>query len=115
VSKEGGANQRANFRLEYPPADRPIFQITNVAKLKLEIIDLSEKGMRFACPPGFKAQVGAEIKGTITFHDKKTMQVEGKILRILQDGAYCAAQLSVGVPLAKMMEEQRYILQKYQK
>jgi hypothetical protein len=109
---EGVSNQRNHFRLEYPPADRPSLIIGREAH---EVVDLSEQGIKFLMTKGYKPKVGDQIKGQIKFRDGKTVDVAGKVLRLLTEANQCVLTLTQGLPLPKMMEEQRYLLQKYRK
>jgi hypothetical protein len=103
-------NQRDHFRVEYPKPDRPTIKID---KHSYEVIDLSEKGVKFDCGKTFRPQQNAPLAGTIVFQDKKTCDVVGTVLRYLADKNQCVAILSQGIPLTKMMEEHRMLLKKY--
>ena len=100
-------NQRTHFRLEYPKPDRPTIQIDGTT---FEILDLSEKGCRFAVTSIFSS-AKATIRGTLRFKDGKTCDVVGHILRSTDDS--CVLVLNKGVPLAKMHEEQMILIRKY--
>ena len=104
------ANQRTHFRLEYPQAERPRLKLP---KEEFEIVDLSEKGLKFDCGPRFKPAAGTVIKGTVVFKDGKTCDIVGSVLRLIADKNHCVLTLSKGIPLAKMMEEQRLMIQKF--
>ena len=77
------------------------------------MIDLSEKGLKFDCGPRFRPTDGSVVKGTVVFKDGKTCEIAGTVLRYLIDKRQCVLNLTKGIPLAKMMEEQRLLLQKY--
>lgn len=102
-------NQRTHFRLEYPKPDRPTILIDGST---FEILDLSEQGCRFAVKSIFVSAKQA-IRGTVRFKDGKTCDVVGHILRSTDDS--CVLVLNKGVPLAKMHEEQRIMIRKYQR
>ncbi len=106
------SNNRDFFRLEYPAADRPTIVVSGMT---YEVLDLSEEGVKFAVPSSFKPNPALKIRGTITFKDGKSVDVVGTVLRILErkDKNQCVLTLTSGVPLPKMMEEQRYLLKKY--
>lgn len=108
----GVENKRNHFRLEHPAADRLQLVIGRVAH---EIVDLSANGVKFAMSKGFKPQLHERIKAQIALHDGNTYEVMGKVTRLDEDNNQCVLVLSRGVPLAKMLEEQRYLLQKYLK
>ncbi len=104
------SNQRANFRLDYPKADRPEI---HVEKYRYEVLDLSEKGVKFDCAKTYRPQQNAPLVATVVFQSGKSCQVKGTVLRYLAEKNQCVAVLSQGVPLALMMEEHRKLLQKY--
>ena len=106
------SNKRHHFRLEYPLSDRPEVLIDGE---KHTVVDISEKGMRFALTPKFRGALKSAIKGVITFEDGKQVEVSGTVLRITDDKAHCVVLLTHGVPLAKMMEEQRFLIRKYKR
>lgn len=103
-------NQRENFRLEYPKDDRPQIQIE---KYRYEVLDMSEKGVKFDCGKTYRPQQNAPLNATVIFQDGKTCPVKGTVLRYLADKNQCVATLTQGIPLAKMMEEHRMLLKKY--
>lgn len=103
-------NQRDHFRLEYPQADRPVIQID---KYRYEVLDLSEKGIKFECGKTYRPQQNAPLQGIIIFQDKSTCPVVGTVLRYLAEKNQCVVILTQGVPLPKMMEEHRNLLKKY--
>jgi hypothetical protein len=106
------SNQRNHFRIEYPKADRPRIKID---KTEFEVLDVSEHGIKFAGGGRFRGPPKTLVKGTILFKDGKSCDVVGVVLRHMKDTGDVAVKLSQGVPLAKMMEEQRVLLQKYKR
>lgn len=105
-------NKRNYFRLEYPAADRPQLLIGRVAH---EVVDLSEKGVKFLMTQGFKPKLEERIKAQIKFRDGQVFDVAGKVTRLVEETNQCVLALTRGLPLAKMLEEQRFLLQKYRK
>lgn len=104
--------KRKHFRLEYPKTDRPILAFD---KFKFEILDLAEKGIRFACDKKFVPKASQPIIGKVHFKDGKVVPVSGTVIRFDIDKDACVLQLTQGIPYAKMMEEQLTILRKYNK
>ncbi len=102
--------KRENFRIEYPPAERPKLILPGREYL---VVDLSERGVKFMCDPRVCMRLNDTFKGKILFKDGKHVPVSGTVLRVADDKRSCVASLVEGVPLAKMMEEHRVILQKY--
>lgn len=105
------ANQRDFFRLEYPQPDRPTIEI---AGEKIPVLDVSEQGIKVSSSRRFSFKAKMEIRGRITFLDKSGCDVAGTVLRVLEDGNI-VIQLTTGVPLGKMMEEQRHLIKKYKR
>ena len=107
---ESEENKRRHFRIDYPKPDRPTLIFDN---LKLEILDLAEKGVKFACEGKFKPKPGHPILGKIKFKDGKECAVAGIVLRFDSTRDLCVVTLTKGVPYPKMMEEQLVIIRKY--
>jgi hypothetical protein len=103
--------KRKHFRLEYPKTDCPLIEIDGH---KLQIIDISEHGCRFV-PMTFSPNYNMMYTAIIKFADGTTCKVMGKIVRTEKSRLYCAMQLTQGIPLTKMMEEHRRILQKFKR
>lgn len=100
--------QRAAYRIMYPTADRPRFVVDDRVH---DVIDCSEYGLRFRMTAGARFERGQLVKGVIRFRNGLEQWVEGTVIRI-QDG--CAAlQLSVTVPFAVIIDEQRSLRLRY--
>lgn len=104
------SNQRENFRIEYPAPERPLLRIAGVEH---QVLDLSEKGVKFQITEAFKPAVKVQVMGEIKFKDGKTCRVTGTVLRVDEKNGFAVLALTLGIPLPKMMEEQRYLIQKY--
>jgi len=102
--------KRGHYRLEYPVSDRPSVLINGV---QYEVIDVSEKGLKFKCNNTITPDKDAPFKGTVFFKDKKNFDVAGSILRFDAENDYCVVILTKGIPLAKMIEEQLILIRKY--
>jgi len=106
--------QRDFFRLIYPPADRPNIKIE---ESRFPVGDLSEMGIKFFHQETIKFPVGVRMKGTIIFKDGSKCEVEGDILRVDVDStpAFTVVEFVKGIPMAKMLEEQRILIKKYKR
>ena len=72
-----------------------------------EILDLSSGGVRFrTAGRAAPIRVGEPIRAIIQFRPDKSVEVRGKVLRVL-DGQV-AAQLDTGIPLETILEERYY-------
>ena len=102
----GGRERRRYFRLEYPPDERPELKI---GKKTFQVLDVSERGVRFINDKD--ARFAEWIKGTITFHDGVSMEIEGKI--VWECGDELGLQIVVmPIPPARVLQEQRYLIAK---
>ncbi|HET9237571.1 MAG TPA: PilZ domain-containing protein [Oligoflexus sp.] len=102
---------RNYFRLEYPKEARPQIAIGNG---KFPVINLSEKGVKFsfdAKRSAFVLDTENPLDATIIFQDHGRTQVTGRILRIDSDAV--VLELTEGVPLQRIMTEQRVLLNKF--
>ena len=108
-----GRNRREFFRVVYPVTDRPTLEIDGK---EYQIVDLSEFGIKF-----FTHSVGAfyanlPVRIQITFHDGKTLNLLGTILRLEGEGEeeeIAVILLSKEIPTSRIMKEQRYLINKY--
>jgi hypothetical protein len=111
MSEKNEKPSRSYFRLEYPKEARPLIAIGDG---KFSVINLSEKGVKFsfdAKRSTFVLDTGNAVDATIIFQDRGRTQVTGKILRIDSDAV--VLELSEGVPLQRIMTEQRLLLNKF--
>mgnify|MGYP001282824331 CR=1 FL=1 len=103
------SKQRAYFRVEYPNNDRPNLRINSD---QFTIMNLSEKGLLVVNDTNGKPlKVGKEMAGTVVFGDKEEVVVKGTILR--ETAGKVAVVLTDGIPLHKIMTEQRYLINRY--
>lgn len=91
---------REFFRVKYPAADRPKLTI---AKEEFDIVDISEKGIKF--------DLKKTIRATITFHDGESLTIEGKFLRT--DDNEIVIQPLEGISSERITKEQKYLREKY--
>jgi hypothetical protein len=102
--------QRDHYRLEYPVTDRPTVLVNG---LQFEVIDASEGGLKFNCKFSFAPAKDSPFKGTIFFRDGKSFDIQGTVIRYDKTNDHCIVQLTKGIPLAKMIEEQLLLIRKY--
>jgi hypothetical protein len=106
----GGQNQREHYRIFYRAPDQPVFQCDQG---KFPVVDISEGGFRFSFKKGALFMEKDYLEGTIFFPNKRgSVFVKGQVLRVFD--REIAVQLDAGgrIPLAKIMEEQRILIQK---
>ena len=95
--------KRRYFRIEYPASIRPTLKIR---KHEFEVVDISEKGVRFSADK--KIKFGRWVTGNITFYDGQVVGVEGKIAwkREQTIGMFLTVK---SIPYQKILSEQRLL------
>ncbi|MEO8636745.1 MAG: PilZ domain-containing protein [Gemmatimonadales bacterium] len=104
----GWAFPREHYRVAYPTVARPKLLIQGHT---FEVVDVSERGIRFRLGDAAPPALGVELEGTVRFKRGETIDVRGTVLRF--DGGEVSARLDQGVPLRLIMEEQRFLLQRH--
>jgi hypothetical protein len=95
--------KRGYFRIEYPASIRPTLKIR---KHEFEIVDISEKGVRFSADKEIK--FGRWVTGNIAFYDGQTVGIEGRIA--WKRGKSIGMFLTVkSIPYQKILSEQRLL------
>jgi hypothetical protein len=108
-NKLKGAQQRQHFRIKFPDPERPLFTHKDKSYL---VIDAAEEGLAIAIEEGDPiGTFTGIIKGSIKFKDKESCNIVGKRLRNTPNSV--VLKLSIGIPLATIMKQQRILLQKY--
>jgi len=96
---------REYYRVTYPASLRP--RLT-VQAADFEVIDVCERGLRFALagaqPPG----VGFEVRGRFQPHGGTPVDICGEVVRVERDEV--ALKLDHRIPLPTIMAEQRFLL-----
>jgi hypothetical protein len=95
--------KRGYFRIEYPASIRPTLEIR---KHEFEIVDISEKGVKFSA--GKEIKFGRWVTGNVTFHDGQAIDIEGRIA--WKRGESVGMFLTVKpIPYPKIISEQRFL------
>jgi len=97
-------SEREHYRIQYPAAARPHIAVEGRS---FEVIDLSERGVRFRLDEGLSFSLRDEVTGTIRFRRNESVEVMGVVVRVT--GREIALKLDVGVPLRSIIEEQRFL------
>lgn len=97
-------SRRALYRVVYPLVERPTFE---VGRYMYEVVDCSEKGLRYEVHDHRMPTVGSEIGGRIVFRRGEELDVTGEVIRA-RDGVVVLA-LVPPLPFAEILEEQRYL------
>lgn len=106
----GGHNQREHYRIFYRAPDQPVFQCSQG---KFPVSDISEGGLRFSFKKGALFMEKDDLEGTIVFPNKRgSVFVRGQVLRVFDREIAVQLDMKGRIPLAKIMEEQRALIQK---
>lgn len=101
-------SRRAHYRVTYPIAERPSFEI---GRNTFEILQCSERGLRYEVPDrGFPA-LGAEVGGIIQFRRGTRVEVVGEVTRA-HSGEVVLFLRMRGIPYSEMLLEQQYLRSK---
>ena len=99
------AHDREHYRVAYPTALRPKLLVHGVS---FDVVDISERGIRFRLGSAQAPEPGFELQGVLRFRRGETITIRGAVLRV--DQGEVAAQLEEGISLRVVMEEQRFLL-----
>jgi PilZ domain-containing protein len=97
---------REYYRIAYPAKARPKLEVLGFV---FEVLDLSERGIRFRLGDASPPEAGFQLQGTVTFVRGVSAEVTGTVLRV-RDGQV-AAVLDKGVPPSVIRAEQRFLLE----
>lgn len=100
-------SRRELYRILYPLVERPTFE---AGRFLLEVIDVSEKGIRIDIGMRRLPEVGSEMGGTIQFRSGDELEVQGEVIRA-REGTLVLA-LNPPLPYAQILAEQRYLRSK---
>jgi hypothetical protein len=100
--------EREHFRVMYPTAARPRF-ITG--ELVRPVVDLSELGMRYRLGAGESRELEDELEGVVRLRRGEEIPVRGRVVRLA--GGEAAMRLTQGVPLRVILEEQRFLRERF--
>ena len=104
----GWMHQREHYRVAYPTALRPKLVVQGVP---FDVVDISERGIRFRLGQTTAPEPGFEVQGDVRFKRGDSITIRGTVLRV-HDGEV-AARLEEGIPLRVIMEEQRFLLARH--
>lgn len=108
MTKHGGEERRAYFRLSYPPADRPTLVLGDA---EYDIPELAEETFTFLKRGELSLGNEGWMVASIRFHDGEQVNVEGVIIRESQDEA--VVRVRGGISFERMMKDQRFLIAKY--
>jgi hypothetical protein len=99
---------REYFRVAYPSALRPRLDVQDY---QFDVVDVSERGLRFRLGQAQPPESGNEVQGVVRFRRGEEVTVRGIVVRV--DAGEVAARLEEGIPLGVIMGEQRFLLDRH--
>ena len=102
-------NSREFFRIHYKAPDNPILEMN---KVKFFIVDISEGGFRFSPKKGQMFSEGERVDGKILFGSRGFVMIKGSVLRVSVRDIAVQLDEPSRIPLTRIMEEQRFLIQK---
>ena len=101
-------SRRAHYRVTYPIVERPVFEVDGAT---YQVVQCSERGLRYEVSNGGIPAVGDEVRGTIRFRRGSTVQVTGEVTRA-EGGEVVLVLHQRGIPFSDMLLEQQYLRSK---
>lgn len=97
-------SRRQLYRIVYPLTERPAFE---VGRFLHEIIDISEKGLRYLVKDKRVPELGTEVGGVIQFRRGDEMEVVGTVFRA--SNGEVVLSLEPPLPFSEILAEQRHL------
>lgn len=102
--------RREYYRLEYPPAERPLFVAGDVV---LRVADISERGLGLVIAPESPVLgKGTVLEGRIQFRHADPLEVTALVVRH-EPGMVGVRLYAHTIPFPTVLAEQRAILARY--
>jgi len=98
-------SRRALYRIVYPLHERPAFEM---GRFVYEVIDCSERGIRYEVKDRRVPALGTPLGGTIQFRRGGEVEITGEVIRT-RGGSVALALDPPGVPFSDILAEQRYL------
>jgi hypothetical protein len=99
------SSRRALYRIVYPLDERPAFEI---GRFVYEVIDCSERGIRYQVKDRRVPALGTPLGGTLQFRRGGHVEITGEVIRTR--GATVALALDApGISFSDVLAEQRYL------
>ena len=97
--------RRALYRIVYPLDERPRFEI---GRFVYEVIDCSERGIRYDVKDRRVPVLGTPLGGTLQFRRGGEIEITGEMIRT-RGGTVALALDAPGIPFSDILAEQRYL------
>ncbi|MHA2403904.1 MAG: PilZ domain-containing protein [Candidatus Kariarchaeaceae archaeon] len=104
--KQNYNRRRQYYRIRYPLSYRPKARIHG-EDYEGEVVELSERGVRFLYEGKFILSEGLDLEITITFHNGESFELQGEILKVTKEDII--VRFFNWLPLSRIMMEQLYL------
>ena len=103
-------NRRDFYRIQFPVEARPrlLLDAPGTIQLVCEVIECSERGLRFQVPTQWLLPIGATVSGTVSFARGAEVRVAGSVVRTQNDEVALLLNRQ-GIPLGVVLDEQRFL------
>ena len=99
---------RMHARLHYPPTTRPSLILDTGS---LNVLDLSERGLRYQQDTGSEPPVGTKLEGILRLSSGETLPVRGTVVRVVHpSGSGGPAAIEVAAHLTDVPIPRRVII-----
>jgi hypothetical protein len=98
-------SRRELYRIVYPIHERPAFEI---GRFVYEVIDCSERGIRYDVKDRRVPALGTPLGGTLQFRRGGGVEVTGEVIRT-RAGTVALALDAPGISFSDILAEQRYL------
>ncbi len=98
--------ERGEYRIVYPQSVRPQLRLANEV---LQVVDVSEHGVRLIDPDVANRRVGERYDGRMTLAHGPTVAIRGAIVRVYEDGFALAFDEDAHIILPHIIGEQRHL------
>ena len=95
--------------MAYPATARPRLALGD---WEYEVLDCSERGLRYRCLRELLPEPGTELRGMVRFPRGAEAAVEGAVLRV-QGDEVAVLFTATWIPRAAILDEQRYLRGRY--
>lgn len=109
-SRSQPENRRDFYRIEFPVEERPrlLLDVSGSIRVVGEVLECSERGLRFTSPTRWLHGTGVPISGEIIFSRGARARIAGSVIRVQGDEVAIFLGRST-IPLAIVLDEQRHL------
>ncbi len=107
-------NRRGFYRIYFPAEARPrlLLDAHGGVHTVCEVVEVSERGLRFETPTHWLLPVGAQVSGTVAFARGVEARVSGSVVRV-QAHEVALLLNRQAIPLGVVLDEQRWLRANY--